>query len=247
MIASLMMYARPELDDANNAYWAVLRETLGVRGIKTPELMDNTRDPFEVWLSPELVFSQVCGMPYRTRLADQVTLIGTPDYALEGCSAGYYNSVIVVRADDPREKAEEFADTRFVFNQSCSQSGYAAAYLWARDHGFWFNNRQASGGHTQSARMVAEGAGDIAALDAQTWRFIQRYDSFAKDLRVLAQTVPTPGLPYIAAKGAKGPLMFEAVAEAIGMLEATHRETLCLKRLVSVPHAAYMAVENPPT
>lgn len=246
MIASLMMYARPELDVDNNAYWSVLQAALDARGIKAPKTMDNTSDAFDVWLSPELVFSQVCGMPYRTRLADHVALIGTPDFGLEGCPAGYYNSVVVVRADDPRERAWNFTDARFVFNQDCSQSGYAAAYIWARDHGFWFSDRQASGAHTESARMVAEGNADIAVLDAQTWRFIQRFDRFAKDLRVLDHTVPTPGLPYISAKGANGSLLFEAVVEAIEKLEATHREALCLTGVAHVPHEAYMAVENPP-
>jgi len=246
MIASLMMYARPELEVANNAYWAALREALSARGIDTPAELDNARDAYDLWLSPDLVFSQTCGMPFRTRLADHVTLIGTPDFGLEGCPAGYYNSVVVVRADDPRDRAEAFADARFVFNQACSQSGFAAAYLWARDHGFWFNNRQASGGHAQSALMVAEGTGDIAVLDAQTWRLIQRFDSFAKGLRVLDQTAPTPGLPYITAVGSDGPVMFDAVGEAIERLDAEHRAALDLKRIIAIPRAAYLAVENPP-
>ncbi|WP_386629499.1 phosphate/phosphite/phosphonate ABC transporter substrate-binding protein [Sulfitobacter geojensis] len=246
MIASLMMYARPELDAENTAYWAVLRDSFGARGIKTPETMDNTRDEFEVWLSPDLVFSQTCGLPYRATLAEQVTLIGTANYALEGCPAGYYNSVVLVRADDPRERAGEFADARFVFNQDCSQSGYGAAYLWARDHGFWFSDRQASGAHTQSARMVAQGEADIAVVDAQTWRFIQRFDSFAKDLRVIDRTEPSPGLAYISAKGAHADLMCDAVAEAIENLDPAHRTSLCLEGIVKVPQAAYLAVENPP-
>ncbi|MDF3415385.1 PhnD/SsuA/transferrin family substrate-binding protein [Sulfitobacter sp. M57] len=246
MTASLMMYARPELEAANNAYWAALREALSARGIDTPAKLDNARDTYDLWLSPDLVFSQTCGMPYRTRLADHVTLIGTPDFALEGCPAGFYNSVVVVRANDSRETPEAFADARFVFNQACSQSGFAAAYFWAREHGFWFNNRRASGGHVQSARMVADGAGDIAVLDAQTWRLIQRFDRFAKALRVIDTTAPTPGLPYIAAKDADQQVMFNAVSEAIAQLDSAHRTALDLKGLIAIPQTAYLAVENPP-
>lgn len=246
MIASMTMYARSELATPNAAYWAQLRSALDKRGIATPEALDTERHEFDVWLSPQLVLSQTCGMPYRTRLADQVTLIGTPDFGLEGCAPGHYRSAVVVRADDRRETAPEFADARFVYNQDCSQSGYGAAFLWARDHGFWFGDQRASGAHTKSAEMVAKGDADIAMIDAHTWRFIQQFDDFASDLKVIDWTTPTPSLPYIAAKGANGPAVFDAVAEAIGALDPLSREVLGLRGIVAIPHAAYMAVENPP-
>ena len=246
MIASLMMYARPELDAVNARYWALIRAASADRGIEMPKTLSNSLPEFDVWLSPDLVFSQTCGLPYRVRLADHVTLIGTPDFGLTGCPAGHYNSAVVVRADEPCETAVEFRDARFVYNQDCSQSGYGAAYLWARNHGFWFADRRASGAHTQSARMVAEREADIAVLDAQTWKFIQRFDAFAGGLRVLDWTAPTPSLPYIAAKGTDERAMFEAVSEAISALDVRDRETLGLQGLVRFSHEDYMAVENPP-
>lgn len=246
MIASLMMYDRPELATPNAAYWTQLRRALAARGIATPAELDNAQPEFDVWMSPELVMSQTCGMPYRTRLADHVTLIGTPDFGIEGCAAGYYRSAVVVRADDPREAAD-FADARFAYNMACSQSGYAAAYVWARDRGFWFTDRRASGGHVASAQLVAQGDADIATIDAHTWRFIQQFDRFSKGLRVLDWTTPTPGLPYITARGGDGALMFEAVAEAIAMLDPLSREVLGLRGIVAIPQAEYLAIENPPS
>ncbi len=246
MIASLMMYARPEIAAENARYWALIRAALAARGIAAPETLSDGAPEFDVWLSPDLVFSQTCGMPYRTKLADHVTLIGTADYGLENCAPGHYNSAVVVRADDPRDAFADFASARFVYNQECSQSGYGAAYLLAKTHGFWFSDQRASGGHILSARTVAQNNADIAFIDAQTWRLIQRYDDFSRGLRVLMWTEQSPGLPYISGKGTDAGAMFDAVTEAIVQLSAADRDVLGLHGLVRIPKAAYLAVETPP-
>ncbi|WP_238936703.1 phosphate/phosphite/phosphonate ABC transporter substrate-binding protein [Sulfitobacter mediterraneus] len=246
VIASLMMYLRPENAQAHDRYWTLIRAELAQRGIDAPEKPDNARDEFEVWTADDLVLSQTCGMPYRKWLHDKVTLIGTPDYGVKGCEAGYYNSVIVVRADDHRTGLPAYRDARFTYNQTFSQSGYAAPFALAKTHGFWFENRSQSHGHLNSARAVAEGRADIAALDVVTWQLIQKYDAFAADLRVLAQTSPTPGLPYIAAAGVDRQATYEAVSAAIAGLDQADRDALCLKGLTHIPKAAYLAISNPP-
>ncbi len=247
MIASLMMYDRPELSDATARYWALIREALSARGIKSPVGLSNDVEEFAVWCDPSLVLSQTCGMPYRTLLHDRVTLIGTPDYGLEDCPPGYYRSAIVVRRDDPRETLADFIEARFAYNATLSQSGFAAIYNALKPAGLWFQDRVEGGGHQVSARMVAEGAADIAALDAMTWRLIERYDSFATRLRVLRWTDPTPGLPYIAAAGADQRATFDAVTEAIAELKAVDSAALGIKGLISINKAAYLAVPNPPS
>lgn len=246
MIASLMMYARPELAAAHGRYWALIRDALAARGVMTPENLSNDAEEFAVWTAPDLVLSQTCGMPYRTRLAQKVTLIGTPDYGLRGCPPGYYQSVVVMRADDQRSYLHEFRDARFAYNQTCSQSGYAAAWTAAKAGKFWFSDRRASGGHQMSAKMVAENDADIAFIDAQTWRFIRRYDRFSDKLRAHMWTEPTPGLPYISAKGADAQVIFEAVSEAISELGAADRTELAINEFVAIPKAAYLAVDTPP-
>ena len=215
MIASLMMYARPETDAALTRYWALIRQALAGYGIAAPATLSNDADEFAVWNAPDLVLSQTCGMPYRLWLQDRVTLVGTPDFGLSDCPPGHYRSAFVVRADDPRQTLVDFADARFVFNQTFSQSGYAAPHAAARARGFWFHTRAQSHGHVASARAVAMGQSDIAALDAVTWRLMQRHDAFANDLRVLEWTPPTPGLPYICARGIDGAQVFECVTAAI--------------------------------
>jgi len=246
MIASLMMYARPELDGAHDRFWAVIRRELAIRDIESPEQLSNTAEEFEVWQAPDLVLSQTCGMPYRTWLHGKVTLIGTPDYGLEGCPPGHYRSPIVVHRDDPRATLKDFATARFTYNATFSQSGFASIYNTVAPLGFWFQDRRESGGHLNSARMVATGQADIAALDAVSWRLIQRYEGFAPELRVLTWTTPTPGLPFISALGADQPAMFEALKTAIAALAPQDRDALGIRDLIAIPPQDYLAVPNPP-
>jgi len=246
MIASLMMYDRPEIATEHAAYWALIRAALARRGIEAPKVLSNDAPEFDVWRAPDLVLSQTCGLPYRAFLADDVTLVGTPDFANDGCPPGFYNSAVVVRADDPRECLTEYSDARFVFNQGHSQSGYAAMYHVAQARGFWFSDMQASGGHLASARMVAEGAADIAAIDAQTWHYARQFDRFTDDLRVLEWTPPTPSLPYITGANRDGNVIFDAVSEAIDQLDTPTRALLNLRGMVRISKADYLAVPTPP-
>ena len=246
MIASLMMYARPELDAAHARFWAAIRSELLQRSIACPANLSNDADEFEVWQSPQLILSQTCGMPYRLWLHDQVSLVGTPDFGVSGCPPGYYKSALIVRANDERGALSDFETARFTFNQTYSQSGYAAPYAHVSPLGFWFRNRSQSHGHLMSARAVAEGRADIAALDAVSWRLIRRYESFAADLRVLDWTAPTPGLPYIAGPTAQRDKIRDAVAIAIAKLNVADREVLGIKALIDIPKEAYLAIPNPP-
>lgn len=247
MIASLMMYARPELEGAHARFWDHIRAGLGARGVEAPASLSQTAGEFSVWEDPALVLSQTCGMPFRTRLAGKVKLVGTPDYGLEGCPPGHYRSAIVVRTDDPRAALQEFAQARLAYNMAHSQSGFAALYTHMQPLGFWFTDRIASGGHLRSAAMVAAGEADIAALDAQTWRLIQRYESFALGLRVLEFTAPTPGLPYITGLRHDPDLVFDAVSEALDLLSAADRAALDLGGILRIGEADYLRVSNPPT
>lgn len=246
MIASLMMYARPELEGAHDRFWMLIREELKGQGIEGPEKLSQHADMFEVWEDPELVLSQTCGMPYRVFLKEKVMLVGTPDYGLEGCPAGHYQSPIVVRKDDPRTSLLEFKDAIFGFNQTHSQSGFAAPYEHVSKQGFWFQNRLATGGHLASAQAVAEERADIAAIDGVTWRLIQKYEPCAEHLRVLEWTRPTPGLPLITSLKHDPKAVFAAVSSAISALEASDKALLGINALVRIPQADYFAIANPP-
>ena len=246
MIASLMMYLRPELANATHRLWDAIRQHLTDAGIRCPEQLDQQTKEISVWMDPELVLSQTCGMPYRLWLRDQVHLVGTPDYGLDDCPAGYYRSAIVVRQDDPRNQLAQFQEAVFAYNQTHSQSGYAAPHWHIHPHGNWFTNRLQTGQHRLSALAVAENKADIAALDAMSWQLMQRYEPFTSRLRVLEWTDPTPGLPLITGKCNNPDVVFEAVQRGINDLEESDRKALSLKGLVKIPISDYLAIKNPP-
>jgi ABC-type phosphate/phosphonate transport system substrate-binding protein len=246
MIASLGMYDRAETASANDRYWALIRDGLLVRGIAAPPNLTRGEAAYwPAWQSNSLVLSQTCGLPYRAKLHGQVTLIGTPDFGLPGCPAGHYNSVFLVRADDPRSAVHEFRDARFAYNEAMSQSGWAAPQIHAQGLGFQFRPALQSGGHKQSAQAVVEARADIAAMDALTFALCQRFDPFMANLRELARTCPTPVLPYIAAKGARTRDTFAAIAEAIVALSDQDRDTLSLRGIVAIAAEDYLSVPTP--
>lgn len=245
MIASLMMYQRPELAEAHSDFWALIRKHLAVAGIDSPAELSQDAEEFFVWKNPDLVLSQTCGMPYRKWLHDKVVLVGTPDYGLEGCPEGFYRSAMIVHVDDPRTDISQFKDAVFAYNQTFSQSGYAAPFSHVGAHGFWFENRLEVGQHLEAARAVATGRADIASVDAVTWRNVAAFEDFAAGLRVLEWTAPTPGLPLITAIGNDADAIFAAVAGAIDELDAQAKSLLGLRGIVRIPKDDYLKVPNP--
>jgi len=245
MIANLMMYQRPQLIEAHARFWILIRKYLSAAGIDSPEELSQDAKECFVWEHPDLVLSQTCGMPYRTSLQNKVQLVGTPDYGLDGCLPGYYRSAIIVRADDVRRQIAEFRDTTFAYNQTFSQSGYAAPFWHVKPKGFWFKKRVHVLQHLESARAVVNGFADIASIDAVTWRDIAKYETFATGLRVLEWTEPTPGLPLITALGNDTDLIFKAVTDAIKALDEQNKSQLGIQDIVKIPKEDYLKVRNP--
>ena len=246
MIASLPMYDRPELSAAHQRFWSLTRQGLQDRGVDAPQTLSQRDDLMAVWTDPAMLLAQTCGMPYRKFLHGKVNLVGTPNYRLPDCPAGHYNSVIMVRKDDPRSTLQDYESATFAFNGENSQSGFAAPLNHARTTGVTFPNRIQSFGHALSAQMVASGQADIAALDAVTWRLIERFDAFANDLRILEVTAPaTPVLPFITSTNHDPELMFNAVAQAIAQLSDTEQDTLGLYGIIKIPASEYLSVPNP--
>lgn len=246
MIASLPMYQRPQLVDSHSRFWQLICKNLRNAGLDSPAQLSQDTDENIVWKHPELVLSQTCGMPYRTCLHDKVELVGTPDYGLTDCPPGFYRSALVVRLDDPRQTLPDFRTSTFAYNQSFSQSGYAAPFWHLESQAFWFANLLHTEQHLESARAVALGRADIASLDAVSWRLISKYEPFATNLRVLEWTAPTPGLPLITAKRNDPAVVFTAVQRAITQLQNEDRNLLGILGLVYIADDEYRALLNPP-
>lgn len=246
MIASLPMYARPEVNDAITHFWSLIRQNLNDKGINAPKTLSQNSEGLSTWLDPGLVLSQTCGMPYRNHLHGKVQLVGTPDYDLPDCPPGYYYSAIVVRKNDPRLTLKDYAQAMFAYNMENSQSGFAAPLNHAVAHGISFPDRIVSHGHLKSAEMVANGQADIAAIDAVTWRLIERHEAFVSKLRVLERTTPsTPVLPLITSLTLDADQVYEAVQQAIQALPQAMRDAILLKGIVKIPASDYLSIPNP--
>ncbi|MEL6504855.1 MAG: PhnD/SsuA/transferrin family substrate-binding protein [Pseudomonadota bacterium] len=244
MWASLPMYDRPELVEAHDRFWAFMRDGLREAGVSAPDVLERGERAF-VWDDPAMLLSQTCGMPFRVGLHRRVSLIGTPDYGVEGCPPGFYQSVLVVRAGNKQSLAQLLEDGAIAFNMRYSQSGFAALHGHAATLGYAIDPQVETGAHHASAKTVAEGGADLAALDAVSWRFMQRYDDFASELMVLDSTKPTPGLPLVTAFPDHVPVLQTAYTSALQSLSDVDREALGIGGLVAIPHDIYMAEAGP--
>ena len=242
MIASLPMYDRPELSDAHSRLWDAIRANLEGAGIQSPDALLQEAANDEVWTSSNLVLSQTCGYPYRTRLHDKVQLVGTPDYGLPGCPPGYYNSYIIAHKNNSVSNIAAMQQGVLAFNSLDSQSGYIAALHHLRACRFVIGGTIETGSHRSSVQAVAERQADIASVDAVSWRFMEQYDAVCEDLKVIGRTKPTPGLPYITAKGHDAAAVAEAVSSAIDTLPSDIRSKVMIEALVDIPASDYLAL-----
>jgi len=252
MIASLPMYDRPETRGAYDRLWARIRDELRLLwkdidgfGSTLPETLTHGADPWIHWRAADLVLSQTCGLPYRSELHPHVILIGTPDYHLPACRPGFYNSVFVMRAENACDDPNDWAKLTLAVNDARSQSGWAAPQAFMQSLGLRFHKTLLSGSHRASTQAVANATADIAAIDAQTWRMIRRWDRWSDALTEIGRTEQTPGLPLISAQPEWRNDLHLAVSHHLANLPAKDAALLDIKRLVSIPKSDYLAVPIP--
>ena len=241
MIAQLGMYDRPSTLTANDRLWSLIRQHLGYG----PDHLNRDLPVDRGWVRPDLILSQTCGYPFRALLVGKVSLVGTPDYGLEGCPPGYYRSVFVTRHDDPGSDVSEFSGATFAYNEALSQSGWAAPRHHLDLIDVQIGSVKQSGGHEYSARAVKNGLADFASLDALSWALIKRDCDWAEELKEIDSTTPTPALPYICGLGQDRVAIRNALDAAIGDLELTDRSALHLQGLIEIPESDYLAVPTP--
>ena len=240
MIAALPMYDRPEVSAALDRFWAAIRAELPFG----PDLLRRDMGMWDVWESPDLFFSQTCGLPYRNWLIGRVQKIGTPDYGLPDAPPGYYYSHWVV-AQGSSQDLRSYANRTLAINGRDSQSGWTSAFNHAAELGFEFHNIVVSGAHRESARMIADGKADIAAIDAVTWRMMEQFDPFVSALEVIGHTIPTPGLPFITSLSGPVHALREATEKAIEDLSDQDRDILGMIGIADISDDDYRAVHTP--
>lgn len=244
-IAALPMYDWLETRSETDAQWAQMRDALRGAGIDAPDdlvrrnadmpsvpdrITDDTGaviapDPATLppedldmptlWRHPALLLAQTCWGPMEQRLADQVRVVGQPDYsAFEGGDCALYSSAIVMRRGETRRHTspnsgeailplEAMRGARLAFNGPDSMSGIIALTrdLDVAGEGLdLFAERIETGAHRASVIAVANGKADVCAVDCRTWDLVQRFEPKAADVEVVGWTERRKGLPYIASR-----------------------------------------------
>ena len=204
-IAVLPMYDFPYVSDAHAALWHAIACRLvdaGVEGV--PSLLAHDMEPAETWRDARLLFGQACELPLVRSFSPFLRIVGTPCYTAPGCAGRLYRSAIVVRASEPATQLSDVRHLRCAVNEPDSNSGMnllrAAVAPLARS-GPFFASVIWSGSHNNSARLIAEGQADVAAVDCVTYAHLQRADpSLTAQLRVLDWTPAAGSLPYVTAQ-----------------------------------------------
>ena len=250
-IASLPMYDLPELLNATNALWAAIADRMQKLGIEAPSTLKRGVPVEKIWTDPELLLSQTCGYPLVNALAGKVALLATPCYDAAGCEGPSYRSAIVVRSDGPAGSLAALRGLVCAVNTKDSHSGMnllrAEIAPLAQDGEKFFARVHITGSHASSVEAVVDGLADVAAIDCVTWSLLQeKRPSATRDLRVLAWTQSSPGLPLItslrtdaATRAALLAALQDVVADAS---LAPVRAALHLEAFVELPSSAYNVV-----
>ena len=210
-VVSLGMYDHPAQRWANDMLWAAIARHLRTAGIDAPDTLD--RRPVEaVWRDPGLLFAQACGLPLVADPELDLAVVAVPSYAVPGCAPGRHLSRIVVRADDPATTPGDLSGRVAAVNAPLSNTG---ANLLHATLGNAFAATITTGSHRASIEAVADGAADVAAIDAVTFAAIARYEpAAARGIRILADTRSVPALPFVTA-GRTPPATHAALREAL--------------------------------
>jgi len=236
------MYDRSETRAANDALWSEVRTHLGFG----PDTLDRDSHYADHWSAPGLVLGQICNLPYRAKYRDHVSLLGCGDHRLTDTPAGYYHSVFVVRQSDAARGLAPATLGRFAYNDVLSQSGWGAPSLRIAEQGLQFHSTLRTGAHIDSVRAIANGDADLAAIDAVTWRHLQRWAPEARKLAVIGRTGLSPAQTFVTAKTNDPAPLREALSHAIGTLAPHHADALSLYGFVTLPARAY-DLPLPPT
>lgn len=233
------MYDFAYLRDAHDRFWDVIRMELGFG----PDHLSRGGDLWAMWLNTDLVMGQTCGMPYRTRLHTVVQYVATPDYGINGCPAGYYNSVLL--SSDAGFGLGDCTGATIAYNDAGSQSGWAAPITHLSKRGIVPHRGIETGAHVNSMYAVVQGRADFCAVDAHTFALAMVAHPDLRALCVIDHTDPTPGLPIICAQRFDPNPLRHALDRAYDRLTTDDRKQLRHCGFVTLTPDAYLSVPTP--
>lgn len=248
-IASLGMYDSDALHDANDRLWTAIAGHLRAAGLdRIPAALDRSRPLAAIWDDPDLLLAQTCGYPLMTRWQGRLRYVATPCYRAPGCDGATHRSRVVVREDDDTETLAGFRGRRVALNDRHSNTGMNLLRALAAplaQAGRFFGAVIETGSHAASARAVADGAADVAAIDAVTFAHLDRdAPDLTRTLRTLSWTTDTPGLPFVTA-AATPPRIVRILRQAIALAiqdERAAADRLLLDRIEPIGLRPYRRV-----
>lgn len=202
-LASLAMYVSPPpVAEATTAFWSFLRDELRREGVDgVPESLDDRVQYNKAWLHSDLLLAQTCGYPYVKHLRGKVRLVATPIFGHPGCDGPEKCSFVIVRKEIEAHSLEDLRGAKAAINEPDSNSGvnlFRAAIAPLARNGHFFSSVIETGGHLNSIAAVSAGIADVAAIDCVTYGNTLRFDpECLSGVRLLAETVKGPGLPFI--------------------------------------------------
>jgi ABC-type phosphate/phosphonate transport system substrate-binding protein len=196
------MYPFPETATATAAFWDALRMRLESKGLDTRDVV--FKDPLadiSDGIGPDALFTQTCGYPLFKLFRDQGAVLATPSFAFAGCEGPNHCAFFMVRAKDPARRLEDLRGCVFGCNSRLSNTGMNLPRLTlariAEGRPF-FRNVVMTGGHLASLDQLHRGTIDLCAIDCVTWGLFRKFrPADAMRYRTLAQTPPSPSLPYV--------------------------------------------------
>lgn len=204
LTASLPMYNLPEMQGVNGAFWDAVADELrreGVVDVPTRLRFEGKAVPDEIGAAT--LFTQTCGYPLQTIYHGQFQWLGVPDYDAPGCGVATHRAFVLVRRDSGIRRIADLRGTRFALNSRHSNSGMnLPRLLFAREAGGrpLFREVIETGGHPASLAAVVAGSAEAASIDCLTYVFFQDHRPEAvSDLLVIAETDPSPAIPFVTA------------------------------------------------
>jgi ABC-type phosphate/phosphonate transport system substrate-binding protein len=196
------MYPFPETAQAAAAFWDALHVRLVGRGLDIHDVVfEATLAHVPEGIGPEVLFSQLCGYPLFKFFHAQGAVLATPSFVFAGCEGPNHCAFFMVRARDAAERLEDLRGCVFGCNSKLSNTGMNLPRLaLARVAGGrpFFRKVVMTGGHLASLDHLRKETIDLCAVDCVTWGLFQKFrPADAAHYRILAQTAPSPSLPYV--------------------------------------------------
>lgn len=196
------MYSFGAVAKANEVLWSIMRTGLSERGLDTAEIcFDSARQAVPSEIGGEVFLTQVCGYPLFKQFRNQARILVAPSYRWPGCVGATHRAYFIVRSGDEAVTLDDMRGRVFGCNSPHSNSGMNLPRLTlarlARNSRF-FSQVKMTGSHTASLMQLGARMIDMCAVDCVTWGLLKHhYPAVGVQFRVLAETIPSPSLPFV--------------------------------------------------